>query len=166
MLPLELSLLQSHKLPCSVVIHIRVFHIRFDREEKWLTHFSTFTDPSTLATQTGWRESTSICQCPGTPLKDKTTTIRLHIPASYPPHISGYVHSNPILNLSTSVFIQYHSIRSIRVHVKKSHCSQSLGSCLENTKHCRNTAGRGQNRTSRFNKADTGWPHSQSRLQY
>lgn len=165
-LPLELSFLQSHKLLCSVMIYIWVFHIHYDREEKWLTHSSTFTDPSTPATQTGWRESTSIWQCPGTPLKDKTTTIRLHFPASCPPYSSGHVHSNPILSPSTSVFIQYHFIRSIRVHdMWISHCSQSSGSCLENTKDCRNIAGRGKNRTSPFNKVDIRWPHNQSCLQ-
>lgn len=152
MLPLELSLLQSHKLPCSVMIHIRVFHIRFDREEKWLTHSSTFTDPSTLATQTGWRESSSICQCPGTPLKDKTTTIRLHFPASSPPHISGYVHSNPILSLSTSVFIQYHSIRSAW-YVKK----VTVPSLRVRAWKTLNTAETLQAGDS----IDTGWPHSQ-----
>ncbi len=51
------------------------------------------------------RESTLIWPFPARPLKDKTTTIRLHFPASCPPHSSGYVHSNPILSPSTFVFI-------------------------------------------------------------
>lgn len=118
-LPLEGSFhfqLQYHKQLSSVMIHILVPHIHYDREEKWLAHFSTFTDPSTLDTQTQWKGvSTSIWPYPGIPLKDKTTTIKLHIPASYSPHSSGYMHTNPILSHSTSVFTEYHFIRSIKL---------------------------------------------------
>lgn len=63
------------------------------------------------------RESTSIWPYPGTPLKDKTTTIRLHFPASCCPHSSGYVHSNPIfkpLHICIHTISFYQECRSLR----------------------------------------------------
>lgn len=72
--------LQYHKLLCSVMIPILVRHIDYDREEKWLTRFSTFTDLSRPPYPvTVKRESTSIWLGQRIPLKDETTTISLHV---------------------------------------------------------------------------------------
>lgn len=49
--------LQHHDLLHTVTLNIRVLRMRYDREEKWLTHFPSSTDPSTLAMRTQRRES-------------------------------------------------------------------------------------------------------------
>lgn len=126
-----------------------------------LLHFSL--TPPPLATQTRWkkkrkkkRESTSIWPFPGTPLKDKTTTIRLHFSASCPPHSSGYVHSNPYFK--TPPHLYSYSIILSRAkesawYVNKSQLSHSSGSCSgkknkkRGPKDCRSIAGRGQSET-------------------